>query len=696
MAVSQSPPARREDVVDTLHGVAVPDPYRWLEDGESAEVRAWTAAQNARTEEILGGVPGRAALEARLRELFLVGTVSSPVVRGARCFFLKRTGDQNQPILYVRDGLEGEERVLVDPNSASAEGLMALDWWYPSPDGGLVAYGTSRNGDEWSTLRVVEVETGDHRPDVIERTRYCSLAWLPDGAAFFYTRYPEPGSVPAGEEHYHSHAFFHRLGDDPASDPKVFGEGRSPQDVITLTISDDGRWLVATAMQGWSRSEVYVQALTDGDCGGTWTPVVEGVDALFTDAHLVNDRLLLRTNLDAPNYRVVSVDLGARDTVMAGPETWTTVVAERDDRVIEDVVVAGEGLAIHEREAVVSRLRRYDLDGRRTGDLDLPGLGSVAALDGERGNPLLAVGYTDFVTPASAFVFDLGSGSRQPLAPHPPAPGFDPAQVEVRQVHYPSKDGTPIPMFLVHRRDMTQDGSNPTLLTAYGGFNISLGPEYRPALPAWLERGGVFALPNLRGGGEFGEAWHQAGMRGNKQNVFDDFIAAAEWLVAEGYTAPERLGISGGSNGGLLVGAALTQRPDLFRAVVCKVPLLDMVRYHHFSIAKLWIPEYGSSDEPDEFAWLLAYSPYHRVVDGTTYPATLITTAEQDSRVDPLHARKMAALLQHATSMGAERPVLLRAEAQAGHGIGKPLSKRVAEAADEWGFLGSQLGLTWD
>ncbi|MDP9367297.1 MAG: S9 family peptidase, partial [Chloroflexota bacterium] len=454
MVVSPSLTTHREDVVDTLHGVAVPDPYRWLEDGESDEVRAWTETQNARTEEVLGAVPGRAALEARLRELFLVGTVSSPTVRGTRCFYLKRTGDQNQPVLHVRDRLEGEERTLVDPNAISAEGLTALDWWYPSPDGGLVAYGTSQNGDEWSTLRVVEVETGRHRPDVIQRTRYCSLAWLPDGGAFFYTRYPEPGSVPTGEEHYHSHAFFHRLGDDPASDPKVFGEGRSPQDVISLTLSNDGRWLVATAMQGWSRSEVYVRALGDGGDPGAWIPVVEGVEALFTDAHVVDDQLLLRTNLDAPNYRIVAVELGDRDAIEGGPAGWTTLVPERDDRVIEDVAVAGAGLVVHERESVVSRLRRYGLDGSVAGDLDLPGLGSVQGAEGERGNPLLAVGYTDFVTPASVFLFDLDSGARQGLAPQPPAPGFDPAQIEVRQVHYPSKDGTRIPMFLLHRRDI--------------------------------------------------------------------------------------------------------------------------------------------------------------------------------------------------------------------------------------------------
>ncbi len=687
----QRPPAaRREEVVETIHGVRIADPYRWLEDGESAETRAWTAAQNVRTEAVLGAVPGRATLESRLRELLAVGTVTAATVRGGRLFYLKREGDQNQPILYARDGVDVPERALVDPNALDASGLAALDWWYPSPDGRLVAYGVSRDGNEWSTLRVVEVESGRPLSDAIERTRYASVAWLPDGSGFYYTRYPTPGTVPPGEEEYNSHAFFHRLGTDPAQDPKVFGAGRSPQDIIALEISSDGRWLVALAFEGWTRSDVYLRDLTWSDA--PWIPVVEGVDALFTGAAVSDDRLYLRTNLDAPNYRIVAVDATSPAPEL---ERWATVIPERPDRVIEGVVLAGGRLVTHELEAATSRLRVYDLEGAARQELALPAsLGSVAGLDGEEAGDLVAVGYTDFVTPPSAFVFNLDTGERRPLAPLPPAAGFAPDAVEVRQVRYPSRDGTPISMFIVHRKGLPRDGANPTVLSGYGGFNISEGPEYRVALPAWLEAGGVFALPNLRGGGEYGEAWHRAGMRGNKQNVFDDFVAAAEWLIAEGYTSPDRLAIWGGSNGGLLVGAAITQRPELFRAAVCAVPLLDMIRYHHFRIAKLWIPEYGSADDPEQFRWLYAYSPYHHVQEGTRYPATLITTGEQDSRVDPLHARKMAALLQHVNA-DPDRPILLRAETQAGHGAGKPLAKRVAEAADLWGFVGWQLGVDW-
>ena len=689
MRVAAPPVARREEVVETLHGVEVVDPYRWLEDGASEETRAWTAAQNAVTEAALRAVPGRAILERRLQGLLTVGTVSAPEVRGERFFYLKREGEQNQPVLYARDGLDGAERVVVDPNALDAEGLAALDWWYPSPDGRRLAFGISRDGDEWSTLRVVEVEGGEVLPDEIGRTRYCSLAWLPDGEGFHYTRYPAPGTVPPGEEEYNDHLFFHRLGANPAEDPKVFGEGRSPQDMILVEASPDGRWLVAIAMQGWARSEVYLRDLTWEDA--PWVPVAEGIDALFTNPVVTNDRLYLLTNLDAPNYRVVAVDPASP---APGLERWATVVPERSDRVIEGFVLTGGRIVAAELEAAASRLRAYGTDGGEAGEFDLPELGSLNGLNGEEDGQRVVAGFTSFVTPASVLVFDVRSGKRWPLAPLAPPPGFDPARFTVRQVHYPSRDGTRISMFLVHRKGLALDGDNPTVLTGYGGFNISEGPGFVAALPAWLEAGGVYALPNLRGGGEYGEAWHRAGMLGEKQNVFDDFVAAAEWLIAEGYTSPDTLGIWGGSNGGLLVGAAITQRPELFRAAICTVPLLDMVRYHHFRIAKLWVPEYGSAEDPEQFRWLYAYSPYHRVRKGERYPATLLTTGEQDSRVDPMHARKMTALLQWASADPA-RPILLRAETQAGHGAGKPLGKRVAEAADEWGFLGWQLGVTW-
>jgi prolyl oligopeptidase len=680
---------RREDVIETFHGVEIRDPYRWLEDSQSDETRAWTASQNQRTAAILNKAPGRAVLESRLHTLLTVGTVTAPDVRGERFFYLKREGEQNQPVLYVRDGIDGPERTLVDPNELGSRGLTALDWWYPSPDGRLLAYGTSRNGDEWSTLRVIDVETAESRPDAIDRTRYSSLAWLPDGSGFYYTRYPQPGSVVPGEEHYNSHAFFHRLGDDPANDRKVFGEGRDPRDMVHLALSRDGRWLSIAAAQGWAKSEVFLHDQTTPD--EDFVPVVEGVDALFDDPCPTPDHLFLRTNWQTPTYRVVSIDPTAPE-----PANWQTVVAERADRIIEQFVLAGDKIVTHEMEAATSRLRVYERDGSITRELELPGPGSVTTLAGEADNPLVVVGYTSFTVPPCTFVFNIDSGERQPLSPLPPPQGFDPTSIDVNQVHYPSKDGTRISMFLIHRKDIKGNGPRPTILAGYGGFNISKTPDYRPHMPAWLERGGIVAIPNLRGGGEYGETWHQAGMLHNKQNVFDDFIAAAEWLIAQGYTSTEKLGIRGGSNGGLLVGAAITQRPDLFGAVFCGVPLLDMLRYHHFSIAKLWIPEYGAAEDPDAFSWLHAYSPYHHVKEGTRYPPTLITTADQDSRVDPLHARKMTALLQHATSGGEDRPILLRAESEAGHGAGKPLSKRIAEAADEGSFFGMFLGLTWE
>lgn len=684
MSISPVPVTRRDDVVDILHGVAVADPYRWLEDGASAETRAWTTAQNARTTAALSAVPGRAALEARLTDLYQVGTVDAPEIRGSRFFYLKREGDQNQALLCARDGLDSAERVVVDPNALGSDGLTALDWWYPSPDGGLVAYGTSQNGDEWSTLQIVNAETGAVLSDEIDRTRYCSIAWLPDASGFFYTRYPTPGDVPAGDENYNRHAYFHQLGADPATDPKIFGEGRSPQDMMTLAISPDGHWLIALAAEGWVRADVYVRDLTTANA--PWVPVAEGIDANFGTPIATPDRLYLLTNLDAPRGRVIAVD-----PAQPAIERWTTVIPANEERTLDGFVLAADRIITHELEAATSHLRTYSRAGEAIGDLELPGIGTVRALDGEHGNQTVVAGYTSFATPPCAFAFDVVSGARTPLAPVPSA-GIDPAEIAVEQVHYRSNDGTSISMFLIHRQGLARDGRNPTILDGYGGFNISRTPGYSPLFLTWLELGGVIAVANLRGGGEYGEAWHRAGMLENKQTVFADFLAAAGWLIGEGYTSSDRLGIHGGSNGGLLVGAALTQRPDLMRAVLCAVPLLDMVRYHQFSIAKLWIPEYGSADDPAAFQWIYAYSPYHHVTSGTRYPAVLLTTAEQDSRVDPLHARKMTALLQWATN-GSDRPILLRAETAAGHGIGKPIAKRVAETADTACFFLSQLGV---
>jgi prolyl oligopeptidase len=507
--------------------------------------------------------------------------------------------------------------------------------------------------------------------------RAASLAWLPDGSGFYYTRYPAPGAVPAGEEQYHRAIYFHRLGTDPAADPLVF-KPAAKEHWPGVSLSPDGRWLVLNVARTFDQTDLYLQ---DRTSGGGPVPVAQDLPASF-EGEVAHGRLFLRTNLDAPTFRLYVVaperpDRGA----------WREIVAPRSDAVLETVAVTRERLALGYLERASSRLRITDLDGAHIEEVPLPTLGSLFGIGAEWDGRELFYGFSSYTFLPSVYRIDLSARSsalwRQVKA------DLDPGKFEVRQVSYGSRDGTTISMFLVHRTGLVKDGTNPTYLTGYGGFNISMTPAFSRSLLLWLEHGGLVAIPNIRGGGEYGESWHQAGILGSKQNSFDDFIGAAEWLVAQGYTSPERLAAAGGSNGGLLVGAALTQRPELFRAVLVQVPLLDMLRYHRFLIARLWIPEYGSADDPEQFRWLRAYSPYHHVRAGEAYPAVLLATAESDTRVDPMHARKMTARLQAATSAG--RPVLLRLEARAGHGAGKPLSKVLEELTDSWTFVFSEL-----
>jgi prolyl oligopeptidase len=675
------PLTRVEPVVETLHGVEVTDPYRWLEATDSNEVHKWVEAQNQFTRSMLDELPNRGAIRKRLEELLTVGTISTPAVRGQRYFYTKREGKQNQPILYVRDGRDGADRMLIDPNSLTADATVALDWWSPSRDGRRLAFGTSAGGSEKSTLGVLEVETGKLLDDKIPFTRACSVAWTPDGSGFYYTRYPTPGSVPQGEENYHRHVFHHKLGTDPGDDPEIFGAGRGPQDWPNLDISPDGRWLVVTVQQGWAKSEMYIRDLAEPD--GKFVPVAEGVEARFS-SDMQNDRLYVQTNLDAPRYRVFSVD-----PAKPAREHWQELIPERES-VLENVAVIGGRLFAHSLRDATSRLEVFSLDGKLEREIGLPTLGTLAGLGGEWDGHEAFFGFTSFGVPPAIYHVDLDS--RQTTLWETVPAAIDPAKYAIKQERYRSKDGTEVPMFVLHRTGLELDGRRPTVLYGYGGFNVNQTPSFIPHLPLWLEAGGVFCIANLRGGGEYGEAWHQAGMLGNKQNVFDDFVAAGEWLIENKYTNRDRFAISGGSNGGLLVGAALTQRPDLFRAVVCRVPLLDMLRYQNFRIAKLWIPEYGTADDPEHFQWLYRYSPYHHVHDGVDYPAVLFTTAESDSRVDPMHAFKMAARLQSASA--SDHPILLRVESKAGHGAGKPLSKTIDEQTDVWSFLFWQLGVT--
>jgi prolyl oligopeptidase len=673
------PPTRVEEVVEELHGESIVDPYRWLEDGDREDVRAWTEAQNALTERYLAGVTGRPLIRARLEQLLAIDALGAPAPAGGRYFYSRRRQRENQPILYVRESLDGEDRILLDPNALNPDGTTALDWYFPSVDGRMLAYGLSQDGSEDSVLHVMEVETGRTLPDRIAHTRAAEVAWLPDCSGFYYTRYPRSGAVPAAESQYHRAVYFHCLGSDPLDDRQVF-RPETKEHWPGVGISPDGRWLVITVARTFDQTDVYLQDLTSA---GPLQSVVQGKPFSY-QAEVVRERLYIRTNQDAPQYRLYLADPGA-------PARWREIVPPRTDAVLDGFLVTRDALALSYLERASSRLRLADLDGGTVRDIALPTIGSVFGWGADPDRDELLYGFSSFTVPPSVYRVQPSTNGQQ-LWQRVEA-DLDPERFEVRQESYRSKDGTEVTMFLVHQKDLVRDGTNPTYLTGYGGFNIPMAPGFSRSLLAWLEQGGVVAVPNLRGGGEYGESWHQGGMLGTKQNTFDDFIAAAEYLIRERYTSPLRLAIAGGSNGGLLMGAALTQRPDLFRAVVIQVPLLDMLRYHRFLIARLWIPEYGSAESLEQFRWLRAYSPYHHVRDGAAYPAVLLATAESDTRVDPMHARKMTARLQAAT--GTDHPVLLRLEARAGHGAGKPVSKVLEELVDTWSFVAAELGVTW-
>jgi prolyl oligopeptidase len=676
---------RKVDVVQDFHGTRVPDPYRWLEDGESDEVRAWTDAENARTRAFVDAVPFAPRIAARLKELLSIGFCASPAARttasGVRRYFhQRRVGGQNQPILYVRDGLRGEDRVLLDPSTLSSDGTTAVDWWYPSFDGELLAWGKSESGSEESTLHVREVASGKDRELAIAHTQHASVAWLRDGSGFYYSRYPAPGTVPEGDEKYFAKIFLHRLGADPAHDPLIFGEARDKTDIPSVTLSPNGRWLVARVHMGWDRSEIFAKDVTRE--GSSWIPVVVGEHALF-DPIPRDDRLYLLTNLGAMRYRLVAIPWEK-----AGDRgSWRDVIPEGED-VLEGAAIISRTIVATYLHDAATRLERLTIDGAPIGPIALPSLGSASAT-GEWNGDEAFVNFTSFVAPFEVDRVDLASGALEPwdrVTANVRLP-----EVKVSMLFATSKDGTRVPMFVVERPGTPRDGDNPTLLYGYGGFNVNQTPAFSSRALTTVEQGGVWVQAVLRGGGEFGEDWHRGGMLEKKQNVFDDFIACAEELVRRKITRPERLAMVGGSNGGLLVAACATQRPELFRAGLALVPLTDMLRYHRFRIGKLWIPEYGCADEAADFPFLHAYSPYHRVEDGARYPAMLFATAESDSRVDPMHARKMAARMREAQG-DPERPILLRVESKAGHGQGKPISKVAEALADEQSFAFSQVG----
>ena len=705
-ATSSNPPkAKVAPVEDTVQGHKIVDPYRYLENPNDPDTKLYVERELSYTRSILDPLPGRDKINARLTKLLEIGTVGAPQMGGPYYFYTRREGDQNQPILYVREGRNGalnnnhnnEDRVLLDVNKLAADGTIALDWWYASEDGKYVAYGTSPSGSELSTLHVIETASGKLLPDAIDRTRAASVAWKPDNSGFFYTRYPKKGDVAEGQEVYNRHVFYHALGTDPLRDRLIFGEGRDPEWWPNVSLSEDGRWLLIDEEHGWTKTELFLKDLNpdlNSDLNSKNPPVeiTAGKDFLYT-ADFFAGKLYITTNEDAPHYRVFVADASN-----AKRENWKEIIPETEAVLQGASVTGGRLLAQYEHNAT-SQLMLFALDGKKIADIPMPALGSVFGASGRYDRDEIFFGFQSFTVPPSIYRVDLNdvknASVKSSMWAKVDAPSIDSSAYDVEQVWYTSKDGTKVPMFVVSKKGMEKNGKNPTLLTGYGGFNVSLTPSFSRSMYLWMEHGGIYAVANLRGGAEFGEDWHRAGMLEKKQNVFDDFIAAGEYLIAQKYTDRDHLAIQGGSNGGLLMGAMITQRPDLFRAVVCQVPLLDMLRYQNFQIAKLWVPEYGSADDARQFDWLYAYSPYHHVKAGQEYPAILFMTGDTDTRVDPMHAKKMAALMQAEAKNGdsQQKPILLRIETKAGHGQGKPVTKQIEESTDVYSFLFWQLGV---
>jgi prolyl oligopeptidase len=683
----QYPAAAAGDVVDDYHGTKVADPYRWLEDVDSPETKAWVVAENQVTQKYLSGLPDRDAFKKRITDLWNYPKVTLPFREAGRIFYRKNSGLQQQSTLYMRASLSTEARLLLDPNVQWPDGSVAVRSLSPSPDGKLLAYSTSEGGTDWETLHLREIASGKDRPDTLEWVRFSGVSWTKDGKGFFYSRYPEP---PKGEA-LHAAArdqkiYYHRAGDPQEKDRLVYERKDLPSWFLGAQVTEDGRYLVIGMSRGADRrNRLYFAALGDPqkpNPGAPVKPLLEEDDA--EQAFLGNNgtTFYLSTDSNAPKRRIVSFDLRHPER-----KAWKTVIPEGSDT-IATAVLAGEHVALHYLVDVQSHIRVFTLSGKPEGEIPLPGVGSVQDLGGRNDTPELYYLYTSQLSPSTVYRYDFKTGRTASFEPEKPR--FDPSGYETKQVFCKSKDGTRVPLFITARKGLVRDGSNPTVLEAYGGFDISLTPSYDPDVPAWLERGGVYVTANLRGGSEYGEVWHKAGMLEKKQNVFDDFIAAAEYLVQEKITSPAKLAIRGGSNGGLLVGAVMEQRPELFGVALPAVGVMDMLRFDKFTAGVAWVSEYGSSGDPKMFPVLRAYSPLHNLKSGTCYPATLVTTADHDDRVVPGHSFKFAAALQAA--QGCSKPTLIRIETQASHGYAAT-DKRIQILADLWSFTAANLGL---
>lgn len=665
------PPTRVEVVVDTLHGVAIADPYRWLEDQNSLETRAWIAEQNRYSEELAKRFPAVDQLRKRFGELLRADRLSIPIERRGRYFFSKRSADQDLFVLNVRRGLTGKDEVLVDPHPMDAGHNVSVGFEDVSLDGAIMAYAVRQGGADETTVRFMDVATKTHLPDSLPRGILFGIAVNADNSGCYYTRH----SMDTG-----SRVYFHKFGTANSADSLVFGDVIDPNYLAGASVSEDGRYLLLSAEYGTSseKSEVYFADLTKG---GKIKPLVNNVDARFT-AKVVGGKAYVLTDWNAPNWRLMVANLAD-----PGIDSWVEIVPAGPDPIVDFSPVGGR-LYVSYLENVSSKIKIFDTLGKSLGEMPLPTLGSASSLYGHWSGSEAFYIFTSFHFPSTVYRVDLASGE-QSIFSQVKVP-VDPSRMEVKQVWYQSRDGTRVPMFLVYRKGLILDGNNPVYLTGYGGFNVSSTPYFSPEAVVWSEYGGVFAVPALRGGGEFGEDWHRAVMFEKKQSAFDDFIAAAEWLIANKYTNSSRLSVQGGSNGGLLVGAFMTQRPDLCRAVVCWHPLLDMLRFHRTLMGPFWVSEYGSADDPSQFPYLRGYSPYHNFRKGTPYPAVMFVTGDSDTRVDPMHARKMTALMQSDAAL--KNPVLLYYDTKAGHAAVPPATKRIEDMSFELGFLFWQLG----
>lgn len=678
------PQTRQVDQVDDYHGTIVPDPYRWLEDLDSPETTEWIAAQNQVTAGYLDQISNREKIKERLTQLWNYERYSAPFREGDRYFYSKNDGLQNQSILYTLKSLQDKAKVLLDPNKLSADGTIALAGISISDDGRLMAYGLSQAGSDWVEWKVRDIESGVDLPDHLKWVKFSGASWTKDSLGFYYSRYDAPQGDALAEVNYYQKLYYHRVGTPQNQDRLVYDRPDQKEWGFSAGVTEDGNYLIISVWKGTdSKNLVFYQDLTQIN-----SPVVELISDFKSSYGFIGNEGSLfwfQTDLNAPRGRVVAIDI---NQPIHPPEDWSEITPQTSET-LESIGILNNQFVANYLQDAHTVIKIFTLEGSFVREVDLPSIGSAGGFGGKQQDTETFYTFTSFTTPNTIYHYDMVTGISTLY--RRPEVDFQPDAYEISQVFYPSKDGTQIPMFITHKKGLVLDGNNPTLLYAYGGFNVSLSPYFSVSNLVWMEMGGVYAIANLRGGGEYGEEWHEAGMKLQKQNVFDDFITAAEWLISHQYTSSQKLAISGASNGGLLVGACITQRPDLFAAALPAVGVMDMLRFHKFTIGWAWCSEYGSPDNPEEFAAIYAYSPLHNLKAGTTYPATMITTADHDDRVVPSHSFKFAAALQ-AVHQG-ENPVLIRVETKAGHGAGKPISKVIAEIADEWGFLTKVLAI---